>query len=371
MDGQEEMNMLLEPTVSVIIPTYNRAKFIPAAIQSVITQSYRNIEIIVVDDGSTDGTKDVLSPFMDKIRYYHTENMGPAHARNVGMKAASGKYIAFLDSDDLYLPGKLELQVAFMETHPEVGIVATEVSSLIGNEIAEEYHLGSFHGKYQRKGWSYEDIYPVRGLFHCETLARPVPYYIGNIFCHVLQWPVLMSNTILFPRELLQSVGYQNEAYHLAEDYEFIVRICKHYHAAFLNIPTYLYRYHDNQISMVGNRATREKILTEIRGEKVLLQAVLDWGYDDKKYYEENKGWLNHRIAELYNCIGGKWLEIGETSKARESFRKGHGFDPSWSTNIQNLRFSYLPSLIRRGIRRVSRLVKTKKRPLFRISNTL
>jgi len=353
--------MPIEPTVSVIIPTYNRAKFIPAAIQSVLDQTYTNLEIIVVDDGSTDDTQHVLEPFKDKIRCLATENRGPAHARNIGMKAALGKYIAFLDSDDLYLPGKLEIQVAFMKAHPEVGIIATEMSSMVGNTITEDYHLRSYHCIYARKGLSYEDIYAVCGQFHCKTFATPVPYYIGNIFSYVLQGPVLVSTTVLFPREILQRVGYQNEAYPNAQEYEFIVRICKHYQTAFLNIPTYVYRYHVNQISMVSNSRTREKILTEIRGEKVFLQAVLDWGYDDKKYYDENKGWLNHRIAELYNCIGEKWMEIGETGKARENFRKGHGFDPSWPQNIQNLRFSYLPSLIRRVIRRASKLVKTKK----------
>jgi glycosyltransferase involved in cell wall biosynthesis len=347
--------------VSVIIPTYNRAGFISDAVQSVINQTYKNIEIIVVDDGSTDSTKSSVEPFRDKIHYIVTENKGQAHARNTGMKAATGHYIAFLDSDDTYLPYKLELQVSFMEAHPEVGIVATEVSSLIDNEIAEENHLRSFHCIYHRKGWSYEDIYPVRGLFHCETLARLVPYYIGSIFRHVLQGPLLMSNTILFPRELLQSVGYQNEAYHLAEEYELIVRICKHYYAAFLNIPTYIYRYHDNQISMVGNPTTRERVLTQIGIEKVFLQAVLDWGYDDKKYYDENKDWLNRRISELYHCIGKMWLEIGEAGKARENFSKGHSFDPSWRHNLQMLRFSYLPSLIRRGIKGVARRVKAMK----------
>jgi len=352
--------MSTESIVSVIIPTYNRAGFISDAIQSVLDQTYNNIEIIVVDDGSTDSTKDVLNQFMNKIHYYRTENKGPAHARNIGMKAASGKYIAFLDSDDLYLPWKLTLQVAFMEAHPEVGLVATEASSLIGDTIAEEYHLRSFHGIYNRKGWSYEDVYPVRGLFYCKAFANPVPYYIGNIFSYVLQGPLLISTTILFPRELLQSVGYQNESYRLAEEYELIVRICKHYNVAFLNIPTYLYRYHDNQISMVSNPRIRRKILTEIEIEKAFLQAVLDWGYGDKKYYAENKDWLNHRIAELYNCIGEKWLEIGEASKARDNFRKGHSYDPSWSKNIQYLRFSYLPNIIRRGIRKAFRQLKAK-----------
>lgn len=347
--------MSTKPVVSVIIPTYNRADYIAQAIHSVLDQTYTNFEIIVVDDGSTDDTQHLLETFTDNIRCLTTEKRGPAHARNVGMKSANGKYIAFLDSDDLYLPGKLELQVAFMESHPEVGIVATEVSSLIGNATAEEYHLRSFHGIYHRKGWSYEDIYPVQGRFYYETLAEPVTYYIGNIFRHALQGPVLMSNTVLFQREILQSIGYQNEAYHLAEEYEFIVRICKNYHAAFLNIPTYLYRYHDNQISLINNPRSREKALTEIEIEKVLLQAVLDWGYGDNRYYEENKDWLNRRLAELYHCIGGMWLEIGEAHKARENFMKGDGFVPSWRENRRLLYVTYLPPFFRRvylGIRR-------------------
>lgn len=340
--------MTNSPSVSVIIPTYNSAKFVVGTINSVLSQTLKDIEIIVVDDGSTDNTQSVIEPIREKIQYIRTDNKGPAHARNVGMKAAMGKYVAFLDADDLYLPHKLELEVSFIEAHPEVKIVATEVSSLIGDTVAEEYHLRSYHGIYRRKGWTYEDVFPIHGKFTCKAVSTPIPFYIGDIFRYVLQGPMLMSNTILFPREILQTVGYFNEAYRLADEYELIVRICKHYQAAFLNIPTYLYLYHDNQISMVGSQKNRERKLTQIEIEKAFLETVLDWGYGDKKYYRENKDWLNHRIAELYHCIGGEWLDIGEAKKARECFSKGLHFDTAYIKNRYYWYISFLPHNIKR-----------------------
>ena len=348
--------MFPEELVSVIIPTYNRAKFLPAAIDSILNQTYKNIEIIVVDDGSTDDTKAVLRPFKSAIQYFYTTNKGPAHARNVGMKAASGKYIAFLDSDDTYLPMKLTLQVAFMEKHPEIGMVYTEWSSSYdGKTIAEEYHMRTFHGIYNRKGWRYEDIFPVKGEFRSDGWDRPIPYYVGDLFRFVLMDPLVPSLTILFQREILEKVGYQNEAYHLAEEYEFIVRICKIFQVAFLNVPAYVYRYHDNQISKVNQSATKEKLYTEVGIQKVVLQAVLDWGYGDKEYYRRNQDWLNSRIAELYHCLGEKWMEYGDSSKARACFKKGLSFDSTWAKNRNFLILSFFPGIVRRGILGISR----------------
>lgn len=347
--------MVKEPSVSVIIPTYNRARFIPIAVQSVLDQTFRNVEIVVVDDGSTDDTRRALEPFKEKISYFVTENKGAAHARNFGMKAAGGKYIAFLDSDDCYLPHKLELQISFMEAHPEVGMVSTEVSSLTNEGISEEYHLRSFHSIYNRKGWSYEDLFPVQGKFDCRALNAPVPFYIGQLFRYVLQGPVVMSNTILFPKEILKHTGYQNESYRLAEEYELIVRICKYYEVAFLDIPTYLYRYHDHQLSKVNQPKTRKKISTEIETEEVILQAILDWGYKDKAYYSRNYDWLNHQLAEQYLCLGQKWLDYGNAGKARECFRIGHTFEPTWRQNRVSWWFSFLPNIVKRGINWIAR----------------
>ncbi|MCK4819314.1 glycosyltransferase family 2 protein, partial [bacterium] len=108
------------PNVSVIIPTCNRAEYITQAIDSVLAQTYTDYEIIVVDDGSTDNTKEVMEPYMDRIRYIYQENAGVSAARNTGIKAAKGDWVAFLDSDDEWLPGKLAVQIRAVERHPQL-----------------------------------------------------------------------------------------------------------------------------------------------------------------------------------------------------------------------------------------------------------
>jgi len=99
------------PTVSVIIPTFNRSKLVVNAIQSVLCQTYQDYEIIVVDDGSTDDTEEALRPYMDRIRYVYQENLGASAAQNKGVQLARGKWISILASDDLWLPTKLEAQL--------------------------------------------------------------------------------------------------------------------------------------------------------------------------------------------------------------------------------------------------------------------
>lgn len=112
-----------QPTVSVIVPAYNSERFIRASLQSVIEQSYTDYEVIVVDDGSRDGTRAAILSVNGPIRYVHQQNQGPAAARNTGIGCATGELICFLDADDLWAPEKLQTQVAFMEQHPDVGLV--------------------------------------------------------------------------------------------------------------------------------------------------------------------------------------------------------------------------------------------------------
>lgn len=113
------------PEASVMIPAYNSAALIGDVIRSVLMQTYPNFEIIVVDDGSTDGSRDVVAAFNDqRIRYHYQENHGVAVARNTGIAHSRGQHIAFLGADDLFLPHKLMQQVPVLESQPEVGLVA-------------------------------------------------------------------------------------------------------------------------------------------------------------------------------------------------------------------------------------------------------
>ncbi|MCS7351792.1 MAG: glycosyltransferase family A protein, partial [Anaerolineae bacterium] len=124
--------------VSVIIPCYNQGMFLAEAIQSIIDQDYSDKEIIVVDDGSTDNTRDVVLRFKDKIMYIRQDNKGVARARNIGIQASSGDYIAFLDADDVALPGRLKLEAEILDQFPEVGLVASDAYLIneMGHPIA-------------------------------------------------------------------------------------------------------------------------------------------------------------------------------------------------------------------------------------------
>src|SRR3990170_3473675 len=109
--------------VSVIIPAYNSARFLPEAIESVLAQTYKDYGIIVIDDGSTDNTKETLEPYFDKIKYIYQQNQGAASARNTAIRHSQGEYIAFLDADDVWLPEKLHIQVEYLNNNPGIAMV--------------------------------------------------------------------------------------------------------------------------------------------------------------------------------------------------------------------------------------------------------
>ncbi len=124
---RERQESVHTPRVSVIIPTFNRATYVPRAIESVLSQRYRDFEIIVVDDGSKDNTREVVTAYGALVRYVFQENQGPGAARNLGIRTATGIYLAFLDSDDVWLPTFLDRTVSALEEHPEVDVVATGI----------------------------------------------------------------------------------------------------------------------------------------------------------------------------------------------------------------------------------------------------
>src|SRR5262249_80289 len=110
------------PKVSVIIPTYNCARFIGEAVRSVLVQSFRDFELLVIDDGSTDNTEEVIQPYRRELIYLAGPNRGAAAARNAGLRIAQGDLIAFLDADDLWHRDKIKEQVALMDANPEIGV---------------------------------------------------------------------------------------------------------------------------------------------------------------------------------------------------------------------------------------------------------
>jgi glycosyltransferase involved in cell wall biosynthesis len=168
------------PKVSVVIPTYNRADYILESIESVFSQTFTDYEIIIVDDGSTDDTWEILQPLIDngKVLYIYQENSNKSAARNLGITKSSGKYIAFLDSDDVFLPTKLEKQVSYLDQNPEVGFVHSWYSKFDD----EGNHLG-IRDTSRYSGWVYPKIllsWSVLMALPCMMVKREVMSEVGN-----------------------------------------------------------------------------------------------------------------------------------------------------------------------------------------------
>ena len=154
------------PRISVIIPTFNRSSFLYEAVTSVLGQSLAGFEILVVDDGSTDDTAQIIAGLSDqRVEYIYQENAGRSTARNRGLARASGDYIAFLDDDDLYLPHKLSVQAAFLDSHPQIGLVAGG---------AEIINADGSH-KYNWRGWEEQpDLSLPACLYACPVIPSTV-----------------------------------------------------------------------------------------------------------------------------------------------------------------------------------------------------
>ncbi len=186
--------------ISVIIPTYNRRKFLEGAIGSVLKQKNIEYEIIVVDDGSKDGTKELAKEY--PIKYIYQENKGPASARNLGIKNSSGKYIAFLDSDDLWVEEKLFNQVSFFKENPDFLIVHTNEIWMRNGKVLNQK-------KIHKKGG-------------------------GDQFERSLQLCVISPSSVMIKRELFEEVGLFDESFPACEDYEFWLRVTSKFKVGFI-----------------------------------------------------------------------------------------------------------------------------------------
>ncbi len=197
--------------VSVILPTYNRAGILQKSIDSVLSQTYTDLELVIVDDGSTDNTKELVASYEDsRIRYLYTEmNRGAAAARNFGMENAAEdtEYIAFEDSDDLWHKDKLEKQIKEMERHPESGFCYHKIA----------YDMGG----------GYQAILPDERL--------PAEKKQGEIYAQLLFDNLVDCPSMLIRKDLLGRVGSFDEMLKALEDYDLALRLAKQAPVAFVN----------------------------------------------------------------------------------------------------------------------------------------
>lgn len=268
--------------VSVIIPTYNREKLIIETISSVQSQTYSNIEILVIDDGSSDNTNQVLSSFIKSrhVKYIFQENKGLSAARNEGIRQSTGEFVAFLDSDDLFLPDKIKSQVKFFNSYPDISIVHCDFEKFddVGN-------LGIRDTSYFQ-----ESIYP-------------------NILWH---WKMLMATScVMLRRTILDHLGGFDENLSWAEDLDLWARFARYY--MYGHIPHVLVkiRVHEEEMSF-DKRDLHEKF-------EVYLNKAFDRDPDLPNPIR-NKAMANMYLFSGLNMLGSGNKE--QMQIARYGFKK-------------------------------------------------
>ncbi|MFA5038112.1 MAG: glycosyltransferase [Candidatus Omnitrophota bacterium] len=271
------------PIVSVIIPTYNCEKFLPDALDSVLKQTFQDFEIIVVDDGSTDNTRGLIKSYMDKhpgkINYVYQENMGLACARNTAIRHSKGEYIAILDADDMFMPNRLEEEIAVFEKYPEVGLIHANVKN-----IDEKGNL----------------------LFIPErTREKMTGYIFKQIF---LRETNVNIATIMFRRKCLEDAGMfdENLARLGCEDRDFVLRVAMKYKIFYLDRVVAAYRFREGSMS---------------KDLRKMLKARL---YVIDKFCPPGKSMILRRraLARIFKDLGDSALDTGSFSEAVKNYGK-------------------------------------------------
>ncbi|MCX5901072.1 MAG: glycosyltransferase family A protein [Proteobacteria bacterium] len=276
----------MAPLVSVIIPTYNREKIITRAIDSVFAQTYRDFEIVVLDDGSQDNTKAVAQAYGPKMHYFYQDNKGIAGARNAGMHQTAGDYIAFLDSDDYWLPGKLERQMALFSQHPEYGMVGCQCGSV---QIDGTYREKNRPGK---SGWILYDLFNKN---------------------------FIRTSSAVITRACLEKVGGFDESLREGEEYDYWLRIAAEFAIGFINEP--LTVYVDNTDGMSTDSLTGRLHRLKVLEKKYLKKKIPLQMY-------------RRRIADTCHYIGRHYIEKGSRQEGIAYLKKAQKLYPAYLKNL-------------------------------------
>ena len=262
--------------MSVLIPTYNRAYILGQTLDSVLAQTYRPMEVIVVDDGSTDGTRELVERYGDAVHYIYQPNAGLAAARNTGLKAARGEFIALQDSDDQWAPWKLGAQVGLMRRFPDLALVWTDMTAVDPQgHVVRENHLATMYDVYRTFDWKAH--LPATG-----TLGELVPdapadvagarVRRGDIFSAMFMGNLVHPPVAMMRRQHVARTGGLDETYAwTCEDYEFFWRVAREGSGALIEAPGMRYRVE------AADQLTKPDLHLYIaRGNLAALQRRLD-----------------------------------------------------------------------------------------------
>jgi len=319
-----------KPEVSVIIPAYNGARYICECIESVLNQTYRHFEIIVIDDGSTDNTREVLEPYIrnSSIRYFYQDNAGPGAARNFGIKYAQGSYISFCDQDDWYEKDSLEHRLNLYEKHPELGLVCSDfLTAFMTNDYNEVVY-----GESYVKELNLLERIPNACI---ETKEKNVYIFNMNVFPEMILAPFVWIGTMMIHKEVFDKVGIFDEKLRWSADTDIQIRISRNYSIGFLNTSTAFYREHGSNMCQSQYSLYNDQIKCHLK--------FLDpcWGLQ-----ESDKRRIRQNLSEWYFRKGRLLIGTKDHFRSMKDFLKGIRYNPLSLSRYRYLLFAALPPKI-------------------------
>lgn len=290
------------PLVSVVIPAYNSAEFIAEALASVLAQDYPLLEIVVVDDGSTDETCDIVSAVAPGALLVRQTNKGSAAARNLGIARASGSLVAFLDADDVWAGNKISLQVAALEGTPHRLAYSRFV-----------YWRPDAHGRF-------EDAQKVLGQGVGGQLAD-FRLVTGSPYVELLSDCIVWTSTVLVSREAVLSVGGFDESLRKGQDYDLWLRLSRQVTMVGLEQPTALYRIHESSITT--------KVADVCYEYLILSRTIAQWGVAGPDGRKASPSAIQARLFRSIFLHGMSHFRHGNPQIAAASLAQALGHQPS------------------------------------------
>lgn len=329
--------------ISVVIPTYNNAHLIGDALESVFKQSFRDYEIIVVDDGSTDHTRELLKPYTERITYYHQENQGLAVARNTGLRLAGGEYITYLDADDIWHPENLRVKADILKRFPGLGGVFSDFLIFDASGVRDPRGTKKLFPFFRRTGRDFKDIFQHTDTVQVEP-GRSAIVHHGQVFDSLFWGNFILPTSMVFNRSFAQAVGEFRPHMRTQQDYEYWLRFSKSYPLAYVDDVLVSYRRHPQQLT---DHSKIERMLLAIR-------EIIDL-YEEEFRHAGKSSLYNRRKAEILTNLAKVYIRQGKTSKARKLVYEALQRDPRFWAAYLHYALSFAPYHWVAGIRTLLR----------------
>jgi GT2 family glycosyltransferase len=347
--------------VSVVLPTYNRARCVGRAIDSALGQTHEDVLVLVIDDGSTDETRELVNDTYarePRVRYVHQPNGGVSSARNHGIRLAEGAFTALLDSDDVWKPFKLEVQLACLQAFPEAGMVWSDMTAVLttGEATAERY-LTTYYRTYRLftrsdlfdRSLPLAEIAPARAAELGGARA-----YEGEIYAQMTMGNLVHTSTVLLRRERLAAAGFFDETVRTGEDHEFHLATCRAGRVAFVDVPTILYEVGaDDALTHAEHKVPMARHFL-----RTLTRAL-----------ERDPHWIRSRVpertieevrAEAHRWVGETLIRSGEAREGQEHLLRSLRIKPRQPRVAALFASAFFPRVARERLQGVYREIKQR-----------